>query len=385
MNIFENNIKMDNLFGMYLLDRFPVFCYSDITDTVNVALIGESIIRDDFFKNFASVCHMIGKKLNVTVVSDDAVEFITRFIEKNPMSKDTFLIQHIDKSYQITDFSVSNGKYSYAVKKTGVLLTVIIADCDIQSADDIQKIDDKIYPEKTDTLFKYNWIVGNTVEVNKKYKEILTDYLSKKICVSYKKGISCFIGQLGMGDKELVSQSRTGNISIVHISLDADSSEIDKFGKKLNERAFDIHRFYAKEYNSRKSINEMKKKFRKTYNLTSSMRAVLTIPYKMASVLGGSSAAFSREDIDMFCHTVCEENRNHILERLVCLEHKSWMIWLICDGWKLPMLDEIRKYAFVNGNDFKDRKNKFHPCLIESLEDVPMELEELTEKQWDDI
>lgn len=80
MNIFENNIKMDNLFGMYLLDRFPVFCYSDITDTVNVALIGESIIRDDFFKNVASVCHMIGKKLNVTVVSDDAVEFITRFI-----------------------------------------------------------------------------------------------------------------------------------------------------------------------------------------------------------------------------------------------------------------------------------------------------------------
>lgn len=396
MDIFGKGTADAAVFGRFLLDRFPVFEFVDLKEDINVAIFGESEARMDFFKMAASCCHMVDKKLTITLADPKAYDFILKFLEDNPMAKTAFFVQALclDGETRV----ISQKLDQDAVSEPLVYVNVVADSLD--SLEKISAIDRMAYPGLSGSLFSYSWVIGSDSGQNAKAGALLEKYLDQ--ADFFKKGRQrSFVGELGLGQGQPIeSKAPKQRITHIFVNVDMTEDEVRAFEKELLERAFSVHRFYAKEYNSRQDIQSMREDFSKAYAKASSIRSAISIPYKIASAIPygtkkngrkktgeeaqdpakkGESGVkrISREAVREFARIVSgEKNQDNGREKLVYLEHKSWMAWLICNGWQRATVEDIKNYAFVGGNDFKDKKNKRHPCLVECQKEGMMYLDD---------
>lgn len=104
------------------------------------------------------------------------------------------------------------------------------------------------------------------------------------------------------------------------------------------------------------------------YGQRSSCAAALHLKYKLASVgINPAPSTNTKYIIAAYLKSLSSEERG----RLLYLEHRRWMMYMIADGFRLPSLETIQKYAFrrLEGrfiNAFKFVEKKFHHCLVPS-------------------
>lgn len=394
MDIFEKGTVDVQAFGRFLLDKFPIFEYVDLGEDINLAIFGDSGMRMDFFKMAASCCHMVGKKLTVTLVGSGADRLIEKFLEENPMAGSTFFVQRLGMDGMKN--VISRKLDTDAVHAPLVFVNVVAEELDC--LEKISAIDHMAYPDASGSLFSYSWVIGSDSEGNSKMGKWIEKYLDG--ADFFKKGRRrSFVGEVNIGKGQMLGRADTKQrIMHVLVNVDQTGEEIALFEKELLEKAFSVHRFYAKEYNSRQDLKSMRKDFDKAYARASSVRSAISIPYKVASVVPIRAQkrkqdptelaalgfqGISREAVREFAQIVFgEEKQGKAREKLVYLEHKSWMVWLICNGWQRVPLDNIGSYAYIGGNDFKDKGNKRHPCLVECLPEGRMYLDDGGKIGW---
>lgn len=148
---------------------------------------------------------------------------------------------------------------------------------------------------------------------------------------------------------------------------------------ELYRKAFGIHTYWAKNYDQRETPEKTKKDFLDSYNRDSSIRTVLSIPYKLYSC--GIS---EKDDVSQrFYDEILHNTDKTMVRRLAWLEHRSWQAHLILNGWKLNPVD------FAGGFDTapfsqKNTSEKWHACL-HGTNDKRTALACWKNEDWDDI
>ena len=146
------------------------------------------------------------------------------------------------------------------------------------------------------------------------------------------------------------------------------SAADEKYCKVL-QTARRVHMAYTSTWNSRyteKRINEdlYGKDDQTAYNLRSSLRFAVSVPWKLA-------AAGIRNDgnIPEKLYQKLNEPDGKTRDLLVWQEHRSWQAFMTLEGWRAPTPEELTGYFFRDGNDHRNKKQKWHPCLCDLQED----------------
>lgn len=125
---------------------------------------------------------------------------------------------------------------------------------------------------------------------------------------------------------------------------------------EIYQKALGVHSYYEKHYDQRISPEKILEHFSSEqgdhYNLRSSIRSALSIPYKLRS---------DAPDLTWFHREILEKN-DKLLYRLIWLEHRSWQAHLILDGWRLNP-DDFGNSFDIKPFRQKDDREKWHICL----------------------
>lgn len=100
------------------------------------------------------------------------------------------------------------------------------------------------------------------------------------------------------------------------------------------------------------------------YCLRSSIRFAVSIPWKLAAcgVYPGRGAAEA-------LYGKLSRAGGRAVDALAWQEHRSWMAFMVLEGWSMPSPEQMREYLFRNGNDHRDLAAKLHPCLCDLFRD----------------
>lgn len=150
-----------------------------------------------------------------------------------------------------------------------------------------------------------------------------------------------------------------------------------QFQRGIGRQAFAVHTWYIRERQERMSRQEIWKSFSaEHYNIRSSIRSALSIPYKCISV-GIRPDAAGFYDCVLLNTPQAIRNRG----RLIRLEQRSWLAFMVTEGYRRPTRQELEAYAYSGQNDQRDRKRKLHPLMCDCSEQGIL-LDGLTRKEW---
>lgn len=334
----------------YMLDRWPLYQYGKKIEgeqkILDVTIIGEHAMREEFVKAIYSCTHMLDTTLRLRIYAPDVKVFWEKLEEKNPLLGKTI------KLY-------INGKAVPKGLDTGVC------------SQPIAEI--YLYEKKDIVRLKSDYII--LLEGKSECRSIV-----RRILERYKEREQKLVAYLDDGTNYLQAEG----LQLVPISLTDKCSYYDEklLETELLQRALHVHALYYRENHKRATWDEIKKDFESNiYSIESSMRAALTVKYKMASVELDAEADHIAEK---YFEKVLAPNKEakERFDKLTALEHLSWSAYMIINGWNAPTKDQIRDYAFVGRNDFKEKKEHLHPCLAECR--PGRGLADWSQKDWKD-
>lgn len=318
----------------YILDQWPLYEYAleeDGKRVLDVALAGSHEMREAFFKAVFSCVHMLDTTLRIRLYGEDAGVFLRRMEEENPMLAQTIRVFHNGTITEPRDNPFSEP-----------LAEVYLYE---YSTEEMFQDDGEVFREMSSPYVLLLWEEG---ELRRRAVNALPQGTAAPR-ISTRKKCSWY-------DEELI---RTD----------------------LMRRALNVHTLYYRGTHERASKKEIRESFESDiYNVESSLRSALSVRYKLGSIGIGREEDHPAETFYQAALTEGGEARERF-EKLTALEHKSWCAHLIINGWSLPEESEIEEYAFTGDNDFKDKKRRLHPCLVESRPGCG--LDDLERKDWE--
>lgn len=130
--------------------------------------------------------------------------------------------------------------------------------------------------------------------------------------------------------------------------------------KELWRLASNIDFSYAMEEDQRASKAEAKARFASDpYYSDSSLACAVHIPYKIA--MCGDFQGDKEQNLYTLIHSVATENA--LYSKLIAVEHRRWVAYMVTCGYAPPTLQQLREYAFVYPNDHRHKALKLHPCM----------------------
>ncbi len=177
-----------------------------------------------------------------------------------------------------------------------------------------------------------------------------------------------FIGYLNNENKQIPALNRC----VTAFSISSQKmSEVyceEAFESKIYQMGLAVHLYYSGGSEPDADRKKICDAFRKDpYSIASSERSALHGVYKLASV---GIDWYAKDAEKLFYDRVLSlktAEQRELLERLAALEHRSWTAYMILQGAKtVNSAEELRHYAYVGNNDWKDRSDPDHikhPCL----------------------
>lgn len=364
----------NNLLSGYVLDTFPVFKYKykkDESFQIDVALIGNAAIRDDFLKSIFSCSQMIHTQLHIRVYAPDAKQYMEQLLAECPQLKDTayFYLNQGEQKYLDTALNenITKEPFAYFYFYENELNGDAVAE---------------IFKPET----RYFLVVDDTIKNNKTIAKALISQLeektSKRVFVGY--------GRRGNGgcsvETDLVSSAN--HVHVQAFCCDSNVTKREKlFKTDIYRKALGVHTFYTKDWNEKMEKSKIKADFEQKdsmgnfYNLKSSLRCALSIKYKYDAC----DIPVNLDDAKVFYEKVVLQNTpeaRKLYDKLVYLEHRSWMCFMIMEGYRCPTDAELELYFYRDGNDHRNKKEKLHPCICGSYFNVEKNLKGLSFSQW---
>ena len=131
-----------------------------------------------------------------------------------------------------------------------------------------------------------------------------------------------------------------------------------------------VHTAYTAGWNSRYTEEQISADLYgdaddEAYNLRSSLRLAVSIPWKLAA----AGIRTQENNIPEKLYGKLSEPDGKIRDLLAWQEHRSWQAFMVLDRWRMPSEEELETCMFRDGNDYRSRKDKWHPCLCDLQED----------------
>ena len=340
--------RANHMIAMYdLMERYPLFkdsVYDEQGKTRNVAFVGSHSMREYFVKNAISCGQMPDSELRLHLFSGDSQEFMEDLSSGCPALKKTVVI-------------IRNGE------KIG-------ADIDSRMVEDplaVIYLYDKGIWQLADAVKRSDlrYFVCDREEEKNVYG-ILKEYSHKK-----GGGRPVFMGVISKDDEDEREEDSMGDNGILRVMIPTKKHTpfYDEYAVKsrLEKRAYRIHRAYAREKFPEADEETIRRSYyHDIYSMESSMRTAAAITYKCAAAgvdIDEDGAPDRYRDMVLSGSGDADE----LMEQLSLQEHRSWMAFMIFNGWDMPDIDSLEEYAFAGDNDFKDRRRKLHPCLAAGI------------------
>lgn len=346
-----------SMIAAYVLDENPLFEYfkeAREEKSVNVAIVGSSLMRIEFFRHIFACAQTKDTKLKISFYGTDAVEYMKTLKMSFPLLLSTTKI-------------FINGQESRDRELDQVVTKEPLAYLYFYESDSPSK-DHQYY------LFLEDDCEENYQRARNLQKE-LSQATKDKVFIGFADSRG---DGLDIREKEV-----EGNITLQPFGCNAKYSIAEKnFNDRVGRLAFAIHQFYTKEWQERIPRKELWKSFigNNQYNFRSSVRAALAIKYKLASCGCDKSANPARDFYTKVLDST-PEAKNHLTEMLY-LEHRSWLCFMILEGYTRPTLAEISRYAYTGNNDHRDTHRKLHPCICSSDPQKGISLDKLSHHEW---
>lgn len=158
------------------------------------------------------------------------------------------------------------------------------------------------------------------------------------------------------------------------VELDENDLYIKKLAK-FKRIAFNIHFSYELASDQRCGVDRATDKFNDYYNYISSFAAAAHIPYKL-------SLCKEKELEEIIVE------KSSVYNTLLALEHKRWVAYQITEGYQMPTDSQLEEYAYLNGNDHKNKLLKLHPCMCKcgnNGRNLPRCNDDVWDKNIDDL
>lgn len=353
----------------HLLYNTPLFGFSERKNKkreYNVLILGNGWAGNEAFKAVFSIGQGIGTELNVTVASNNALEYEKKLCEVLPAFKrfsDTkgyanvrFINARLDPESVdcgLSSLGVDSTNYNYVIVALGnashnlvaatELMTLISEARDSGKVQYNGKIIINVFDEFSDD--PENGDKASLIELGREFGI----------------EISFFGKESRLADGELIRIAKNINFA---------------YAMKYNQRA-------AREEADRDFIESLQNEFidspteggcgdlsivgnfiGSNYTADSSIASALHIPYKL------NICKEAYPDADASATLVnAIRTQSKLYKELVALEHRRWNAYMVMRGYRAPTKDEERKYLYreVDGriNRHKDDSRLLHVCLCE--------------------
>ncbi len=327
---------------MYHLYKKPLYeCVPDDSETLDVLIVGFGNYGQRFLDCCLQVGQILGKKLNVQVVSNDSAE--------GKRDKDIYLA---------------------ARPALGDFFSI-----------------DETYCKDVYGSIAFNskeFVRGNL----KKNKEIATEIVSE-----YNKGHYVFVAlgddSLNKGVAHAIALAVKGihecSVNFVyggeHISgktygnpiYMADDITSESLYQDLERMAFNAHLVWESGLNI--DLAKSRAKFKEPYYYNASFSNVISIKYKLYSF--GITLDNLTDAATQYYRKVVTPSK-HIKNELIALEHRRWVCEKICSGWVCNRDLE----SCITGEP-NDKKAKRHVCLLRSTAISPLQTANWSLTKWD--
>ncbi len=359
----------------YLLDSAPLYTIGseerDGKKIYRVLIAGSSPLREQFLRHIFACAQMPETQLEIYFAAPDASDFQETLTSSYPQLAKVVRME-------VNGESVSDGLGAPEITDepfAGFHFSDVL-----MAKDDLEDYLEG-FLERGETVPAYILLADEDVQRNKDLAfyvaEMLDSHHNGKTFLSY--GSDCEDDQISADFK-----ARDWLVTAPFL-LAPDSREEKLFEQEIMDRAFRIHRMYMRDWNERATEAEAREDFKSGdhYNIRSSLRAALSIKYKLAAIGfpyrridPGAAGAFYRNVL------AGTDAANENLELLMWLEHRSWMCFMVMEGYESPTEAEIEAYAYRHGNDHRDKERKLHPLLTASRYGSGNPLETFSHDRW---
>lgn len=128
----------------------------------------------------------------------------------------------------------------------------------------------------------------------------------------------------------------------------------------LKRLAFNIDFTYAMEQDQRVSKASVMARFDEDpYYSESSYACAVHIPYKLA--MCNDFQGEDEQTIYTLIDAIAAENE--LYSKLIAVEHKRWVAYMVVSGYMPPTRHQLEEYAFIHPNDHRNKAEKLHPCM----------------------
>lgn len=321
-----------------IIDKYPLYRYRKAdTPFLDVVLAGISPMRDAFLEHLLSACQMLDTTLRVHLISPHVQDYLEQILCTYPA---------LGKVVEITLHGRPYCGEHYAPDDTSIV-TEKLAElyfCDAPAtADGIRSC-------LTDGEADYYLLVDTDTDQNYLAAEQLAARRSTSAFIGYADGRG---DGFGLRDLPALNTAPIGCNERFSVSERA-------FQSGIVERAFQVHLHYS---DANADERRLRQEFlaADAYNQSSSIRAALSLSYEAFSIGCDLKQAQGIANFER-----CISERGDAYRRLLWLEHRAWCAFMVMQGYTQPSREQIRAYAFHNGNDQKNKREKLHPCLCPS-------------------
>lgn len=312
------------------LHRNPLYPYVRKNDSgdslLKVVLFGRSELRGAFFSQILSAAQILDNRLHLHIIAPDASEFWMECRSRAPMLERVILVNG-DGSALEPEITGHNARGEVAP----------LAELTLEAT--AQFSPNALCQDGTGCLLLL---------------EPYNDTVSFQICDLVNRTEERLL--VGICQDRPLNENATGKNQLTDLRSfrSGGTGRFEDTG--IYQKALDLHVYYEKHYDQRISQDRILENFHSEknnhYNLRSSVRSALSIPYKLCS----------NEPDPAWFHREILEKKDQLLYRLIWLEHRSWQAHLILDGWQLnhdAFGDGLINNSFVQKND----QEKWHACL----------------------
>ncbi|WP_373215577.1 protein kinase [Ruminococcus sp. 5_1_39BFAA] len=376
----EFQVVNGRLQAAYVMDKYPLSRFrrkgENRTWRMDVLIAGDDPVGDDFFENIYACAQMLDTRIVIRLASKDAQDRLYRLFRKWPLMKKTTEV-YLNEMPVAEDPNSRKVELDLSITKTP-FAEVWFYEWDSKK----REILDLYQSMKEHCEISWMILADDRIEEN-------IEHARKLERAAGSSGKQVFVGYLderGDGfDLRKLEPEHKNVIACPFSCNDKYSLEENEFSEGIRKQALLLHKHYMREWNECADTLEIWKDFSSSsYNVNSSLCSVLSIPYKLESIgikTTGTEAA-AEFYYDVLSGT---EKAKKTMNKLIYLEHRRWMCFMVTEGYDKPSWEQISRYAFKGKNDQRNREGgeKLHAMLCDSDPESGARLHELSRGEWE--
>ena len=340
-----------SLTAQNLLYKRPLFRYIGQNEfNMNVLVIGWSAFSAAFVDQCLQAGQMDKHFLNITVLTSNSEQKLQQYLSARPV---------------LNKFVNVNGSLDDAKEDLEIYANLNFKEFNdilLKNVSDSEMADIMINILADAPNEKYHYFVISIVDnlLNKKVAEKM--YEAVEVFMPLEKNAIHYVTDL--------SECTDETVGIIPIFLN-NVINITDINPELERMAYNAHLIWDDAING-DALAEMNKFRSNRYNYASSIAMALSIKYKLADIgIEMNDYSVAAEQF----HSAAENKEcREVVDHLIALEHRRWLIYQVCNGWRAPEVSEQQKFydSCAERMNHKDSDKKIHPCIVRSTRQTPL-------------